>query len=156
MQAYDELGDAIFRHCYFRVWNREQARDLTQECFLRTWEYYSSGKDIKNLKGFLYRVANNLIIDYARKKKSLSLDELYEQGFDPEIDEREKVDASLDSQQVIEVLQKLDPKYRDFVMMRYVDEFAPSEIAEITGLTADAVSVRIHRGVKQLRDLLGA
>ncbi len=154
LRAYDELADAIFRHCYFRVFNRQQAQDLVQETFLRTWEYAASGKEIKNLKRFLYRVANNLIVDYARRKKSLSLDELYEQGFDPEIDERDRVDATLDAGQVLATLQSLDPKYRDFVVMRYVDELAPSEIAELTGLSPDAVSVRIHRGLQQLKEKL--
>lgn len=151
-KVYDELADAIFRHCYFRVFNREQARDLMQEAFVRTWEYYRAGGEVRNVKNFLYRVANNLIIDYARKKKALSLDELHEQGFDPEIDERERVMASLDALTVLKVLQKLAPKYRDFVTMRYLDELSPGEIAAITGLSENAVSVRIHRGLTRLRE----
>ena len=35
LQAYDELADALFRHCFFRLYDREKARDAVQEVFLR-------------------------------------------------------------------------------------------------------------------------
>ena len=75
--------DAIFRHCYFRVFDRERARDLVQETFLKTWEYLTRGHDIENIRAFLYRVATNLIIDDSRRKKEISLEQLSESGFDP-------------------------------------------------------------------------
>ena len=70
LEAYDTLSDAIFRQCYFRCFDRELARELTQECFMRTWEKLAEGAEIKNIKAFLYRVAGNLVIDNARRKKS--------------------------------------------------------------------------------------
>ena len=72
-KAYDELSDAIFRHCWFRIGDRERAKDLMQETFTKSWQYISRGEKVDNLKAFLYRVANNLIIDEYRKKKELSL-----------------------------------------------------------------------------------
>jgi DNA-directed RNA polymerase specialized sigma24 family protein len=66
---YDEMADQLFRHCFFKLSNRELALDLVQETFSRTWEYISSGKEVNNIKGFLFKVANNLIIDEYRKKK---------------------------------------------------------------------------------------
>jgi DNA-directed RNA polymerase specialized sigma24 family protein len=41
---YDEMADQLFRHCYFKVSNRELALDLVQETFARTWEYIASAK----------------------------------------------------------------------------------------------------------------
>lgn len=70
---------AIF---WYRVSDRELAKDLTQETFVKVWEYMVSGKVIEKLKPFLYRVATNLIIDNARKKarkgKELSPKEISE------------------------------------------------------------------------------
>ena len=42
-KAYDLYADAIFRHCYLRVSDRELAKDLMQEAFMKTWEYLASG-----------------------------------------------------------------------------------------------------------------
>jgi RNA polymerase sigma-70 factor (ECF subfamily) len=58
-KAYDLYADAIFRHCYLRVSDRELAKDLMQETFMKTWEYLASGKDIDDVRPFLYRTALN-------------------------------------------------------------------------------------------------
>lgn len=74
LAAYDEHSDALFRHVLIRVRDREVAKDIVQEAFSRTWLYLSEGKKIDYMRAFLYRVANNLIVDGSRKKKSASLD----------------------------------------------------------------------------------
>lgn len=154
LAVYDELADAIFRHCYFRVYDRERAKDLTQDTFTKTWEYLVRGNAIDNPKAFLYRVANNLIIDYSRRKKDSSLDELVEQGFDTGTDEHKAILAAADAHSAVKLIGRLDEKYRQVVLMRYVDDLKPKEIALATGETENVVSVRIHRGMEQLREIL--
>ncbi|MBX4200907.1 RNA polymerase sigma factor, partial [Candidatus Parcubacteria bacterium] len=78
LDAYKQHADAIYRHCYFRVYNKDLAEDLTQETFIKTWKYIVEGKKVDNIKAFLYRVAVNLIIDHSRKKKALALDDVKE------------------------------------------------------------------------------
>jgi len=74
--AYEEFADAIFRHCYFRVSDREKAKDIMQEVFVRTWNYVVEGNEINELKSFLYRTAHNLIIDeYRARKNDASLED---------------------------------------------------------------------------------
>lgn len=153
LQAYDELSDAIFRHCYFRVFNRERAKDLMQDTFARTWEYLSKGS-VQNLKAFLYRVANNLIIDESRKKKEESLEMLQENSsFDPGEDLKDRLIDFMEGKEVIKLLDKIDPKYRLAISMRYIDDLSPKEISEVLDETENNISVRIHRGLKQLREL---
>jgi RNA polymerase sigma factor (sigma-70 family) len=54
----------------------------------------------------------------------------------------------------LSALTRLDTKYREAIIMRYVDDLTPEEIARITSETPDVISVRIHRGLKQLRNIL--
>lgn len=154
LKAYDEYSDALFRHCYFRVYDRERARDLMQECFTRTWECVVEGKDIKNLRAFLYRVANNLIIDHVRKKKESSLDALLEQGIEPQVRTDERAVKSAEVANIMAAVDKIDEKYRAVIVMRYVDELSPKEIAQILDETENAVSVRIHRGIQQVKQYI--
>ena len=154
LKAYDEFATPIFRHCYFRVFNRERAKDLMQETFTKTWEYMQKGTTLDNIRAFLYRVANNLIIDNSRKKKEASLDQLQEEGFDPGEDTRDRLTNFLEAGTVIKVLTKLNPKYRQAIQMRYIDDLTPKEIAEAIGESENNVSVRLHRGLKELRDIL--
>lgn len=156
LQTYDAYADALFRHCFFRTRNREHARDLVQETFMRTWEYQAKGKAIENIRAFLYRVANNLIIDHARKKQALSLDLLHEKGFDPkELQPSEqRTHSRIELAHVLEVVEHaLDKKYRDVLVMRYLDGLKPKEIAAILGESENVVSVRLHRAVKHVQQL---
>ncbi len=153
LKSYDQYADPIFRHCYFRVFNRERAKDLMQETFMKTWEYMQKG-EVKNVRAFLYRVANNLIIDNSRRKQEQSLDRLQEEGFDPGQDTRDRLTNFLEGGEVIKVLNKLNPKYREVIQLRYIDDLSPKEIAETIGETENNVSVRLHRGIKELRDIL--
>jgi RNA polymerase sigma-70 factor, ECF subfamily len=154
LKAYDELSDALFQHCYYRVSNREIAKDLIQEAFVKTWEYIVSDKEIKNLKAFLYRVTNNLIIDYYRKKKEISLDNLREDGFDVSADDEERVRAGAEVERSLHLLNKLEDKYKEIIILRFVDGLSPTEIGEITGQTENAVSVSTNRALKKFRELL--
>jgi len=70
LEAYDTYNDDIFRFCIVKVRNRDIALDIAQDTFTKTWEYLSSGKEIDNMRAFLYQVARNAIIDWSRKKKS--------------------------------------------------------------------------------------
>lgn len=155
LKAYDELSDALFRHCYYRCYDRERAKELMQECFVRAWEYVVEGKDIKNLKAFLYRVANNLVIDESRKKKESSLDVLMEGGFEP-VDVKDKTEINAEAGQMMRLLDRIDEKYREIVSMRYLDDMTPKEIAAVVGESENVVSVRLHRGIRQLRDLMAS
>ena len=155
LTAYDSYASALFRHCYFRLYDREDAKDVVQDVFIRVWEYVCDGNTIDNMRAFLYRTANNLVIDRVRKQKSYSLDALKEKGFDPE---DRAVDASritdiVSGREVLQVLHRLEDPYRAVVIMRYIDDLMPREIASVLGETENVVSVRIYRAVKKAKQL---
>ncbi len=153
--AYDQYADAIFRHCYFRVFSRERGKELMQETFLRTWQYMADGKQVDNMRAFLYRIANNLIIDESRKKRETSLEALQEAGFDPGGEDGNVTAASkLEERRILETLSKLDAPYRDVFVMRHIDGLKPAEIATMLGESSNAISVRLHRATEQLRKYL--
>ncbi|MCE9541735.1 RNA polymerase sigma factor [Candidatus Kaiserbacteria bacterium] len=155
LEAYDANSEALFRHCVIRVRDREAAKDIVQEAFSRTWLYLSEGKKVDHMRAFLYRVANNLIVDGSRKKKSASLDAMMEaDGFEP-VDESVKDFADTPaSREAMHMLNGLDEIYRTAISMRYVDEMSPREIAVKLGVSENVVSVRIHRGIERLSKLM--
>ena len=154
LKMYENYADAIFRHCSFSVFNKDQAKDLTQDTFIKTWRYMAEGNKIKNEKAFLYKVATNLIINLSRKKKETSLDVLQEKGFDPGFDDRESTYNYLAGKKAMEELRQIDDKYSQAVIMRYIDDLSPEEIAQILGENKNVISVRIHRGLKKLKELM--
>lgn len=152
--SYDEFSEKIYRYCYYRVYESEKARDLVQEVFMRAWRHVARGGTIESMQAFLYRIALNCIINDNKKKTPESLEVLSEKGFDPGSDTTDLLQGHLDAKKVFEVLSQLDQKHRDVVIMRYIDDLDPKEIAEITGETANVISVRLHRALKELRTIL--
>jgi len=154
LKAYDEYADAIFRFCMVKVSDRERALDLTQDTFTRVWEYSTKGNEISNWKPFLFRTAHNLIIDYYRKKKSVSLDEMEEEvGFLPSETAGIPAEVYAEYNIALQKLNELDETYRDPVMLRVVEGLSPRDIAETLGISENVVSVRVHRGVAKLREI---
>lgn len=153
LQVYDKQSDAIFRHCYFRISDREVARDLMQETFTKTWEYLAKGGEIENIRAFLYKVANNLLIDYYRKKRAVSLEAITEKGIEfasqnSEQEAKIKTDVGF----ALKYLNELDDAHKQVLIMRYVNDMQIKDIAKVLEETENAVSVRIHRGLKKIQN----
>lgn len=154
LEAYDTLADALFRHCYFRVSDRERAKDIVQDAFVKTWRYLADGKSVRNLKAFLYRVVDNEIIDYARKRKEQSLDKLIEEGLDVGLLDAAMRIERLDAKRALAYLNHLDERSRQVVVMRFIDDLGPKEIAEVTGESENIISVRIYRSLAKLKKVI--
>lgn len=153
LKAYDENSDALFRQCFFKVHDRELAKDILQETFTRTWDYLAKGNTIVNMRAFLYKTLNNLIIDQYRKKKAVSLETLEEEGFTLTAPEETSANDRIEGERALKLLEKLPEPYRSAVFMRYVSGLDLKEISEITGETENTVSVHVHRGLGKLKEL---
>jgi RNA polymerase sigma-70 factor (ECF subfamily) len=129
------------------------AEELAQEAFLKTWQYLANGHEVENLRAFLYRVANNLIIDHSRKKKEERLDNLLETSPDiePTEDARGELEAAELAEEAKAAMAGLRPEEREILTLRYIDELDLKEIAEVLDITVNNVSVRLNRAMKALR-----
>lgn len=163
LKAFDEYSDALFRHATLRISNRERAIDLVHDTFTKVWSYLRDGYEIESFRPFLYKVLNNLIIDEYRKKKEASLDALFEvEGIDEgsfeELSEStvETLAATIDGRKAFTLLEELPDQYREVIIFRFVDQLGPREISELIEESENVISVRIHRGLKLLRQKIEA
>jgi RNA polymerase sigma-70 factor, ECF subfamily len=169
-QLVDDYSGKLFTHAFFRTSDREKAKDLVQETFLKAWKrVQGTGTPIENWKAFLYTILNNLIIDHYRSKKALSLDEMDtsadgEDGggeFGGRVPEALKTggleaemvrfDSALTSIQVREAVLQLGPVDQQLITLRFLNEESTAQVAEHMGMTENAVYVRSHRALKQLK-----
>jgi RNA polymerase sigma factor (sigma-70 family) len=148
--AFNSYSDALFRHALFRTSNHQAALDLVQDAFMKTWNQIVRGDSIENFQPYLYHVLNNLIIDFYRKKKSVSLDALADEGFDPLGTSASEIIDQAEQNQVMKYLQELPPSDRDVLIMRYVDGLQVKQIAALLQESQNAISVRLHRALKKL------
>lgn len=163
LAAFEEYNDALFRHSFMRISNREKAIDLVHDTYTKVWSYVRDGYEIDSFRPFLYKVLNNLIIDEYRKRKEASLDAMLEKegvdegSFDDLTESSvEQLAATIDGRKAFELLEELPDEYKEVILLRYVDQLGPIEISELIEETQNVISVRLHRGLKMLRQKIEA
>ncbi len=155
--AYEEYARGILRHAYFRVKDKETAEDLVQETFFKAWRSITSNTDeeIKNIKSFLYKILNNIIIDYYRTRKETdSLDEDSKEKENliiSENNEEQKIDNEIEGSQLKKYLSEIKKENREILIMKYMDDLSASEISKITNKSQVNVRVTIHRALQELK-----
>jgi len=151
--AYGEYEEILLRHALFKVGSAELASDLVQTTFLKTWEYLVKSGKIVLMKAFLFHVLNRLIIDEYRKKKTLSLDVLTEEGFEIGTDDSDRLFNTIDGKSAALLIPLLSEKYRLIVSMYFLDGMSLAEIAVATKQSKNTATVQIHRAIKKLKTL---
>lgn len=121
---------------------------------MKTWAYTKKreARAIENLRAFLYRVARNLVINESKKPRHLSLDRLLEAGLPIAAPDTQIVN-NLDFKRLLTLTVQLDVKYREPLLLRFVEGLGPKEIAKLLGISQNAVSVRINRGIQMLKKI---
>ncbi|MFA6521399.1 MAG: sigma-70 family RNA polymerase sigma factor [Candidatus Gracilibacteria bacterium] len=153
-KLYDIFVNPIYRYIYYRV-NHQEAEDLTELVFLKTWENINQYKaDQKSFSSWIFRIAHNLVVDFYRLHKSS--EELVENIKD----ERREAHASfranlnLDKEMLGVALGKLKDSYRQILVLKYINDFSNDEIAGITGRSQAALRILQFRALKHLKRIL--
>ncbi len=152
---YDYYQPKIYRFVFIKVSRREEAEDLTHQVFLSAWENIENYKHLGfPFSSWLYRIARNEVIDYYRtKKNNVELEKA-----DSEISEPPTAEFAIEKKFELEnvrgAIGKLKPEYQDVIIMRFVEDLSPKEIAAALGKTEGAVKLLQHRAIKNLKALL--
>ncbi len=150
---YDQYIEKIYRFVYLKVNSQPIAEDLTSKVFLKVWEAYSKGQDIKNWGAFLYQTARNTVVDYYREKgnkKVVSIDyagQLAETNNNP----HEQAVLGADIEAIKSVIFTLKPEYQDVLIWYYLEDMSAEQIAQMLDKSAGSVRVLIHRALEALK-----
>lgn len=150
IQAYKDHEKALLKRSFAKVGNSELSEDLVQTTFLKTWEYLLKEKEIQHIRGFIFHVLNNLIIDEYRKSRSVSLEVLQEGGFEIAFDDTDRLIDQADGKTAMLLIPLLSEKQQKVMTMRYEEMKTIQEIAEATRQKQNTVTVQIRRGLDKL------
>jgi RNA polymerase sigma-70 factor, ECF subfamily len=138
--------DGIFRYLC-RIVGQEDARELTQEVFLRVTRAGTPQTDEGGRRAWLFRIARNLALNHVRDDRRRG--ETVEIAVDPAVLPTQPLATALR-----EALDQLSPVDRDVFLMREAGGLSYEEISFACQLTPDAVRSRLHRARLQLRAAL--
>ncbi len=130
---------------------RDDADDLVQDVFVSAIDRLSGLRDPRTFGGWLATIARNRAVDFLRRRKDHQPLGDEERGR-PRLAPVEQVEAS----EVLAKIRALPEAYRETLLMRLCEGMSGAEIAERTGLEPGSVRVNLHRGMKLLKEALGA
>lgn len=145
--------------------NVEDAEDASQEALLKVFKNIGSFNMQSTFKVWMYRIVVNTCIDFKRKKyiNAVSIDETIDLGGGNELhreiaDDRANPDALVEknyNQKLIsDALNKLDDDYKTMIILRDIQGFSYSEIADIISCNLGTVKSRLNRARKNLKEIL--
>lgn len=153
---YDQYIEKIYRFVYLKVNTQEAAEDITSKVFLKGWQSYQSGQDIKNVGAFLYQIARNSVVDHYREgaKATFVSTDLVAQIADQGASIHDRAVLGSDMAELKAALQNLKKEYQDIIILHYLEDMPMTQIAEVMDKPAGTVRVMAHRGLKALKDEL--
>ncbi len=144
--------------------NYELALEFTQEVFIKAYKGLHTFNPRYKFKTWLYKIAQNHIIDHWRKKKIdyLSIDHPFKQDpkmTPPQIESDEmqitqKLELREMSEKIEKALDLLPPKLRELFVCRHMNELSYEEIAEIENLPIGTVKNRVFQAKEMLKNYL--
>jgi len=160
VMAIRQSNDLAFRVLYYRYYEMmfafvirrisslELSKDFIQELFTRLWHHRESLDENKSIKAYLYRIANNLIIDYLRRKNSehIYLNQPHKTGEESRIELKMDIEAAIGN---------LPVHLRTVFMMSRYDGLKYAEIADVLDISIKTVEKRIGQALLRLRRALG-
>lgn len=169
--AFEELVYATERTVYNMALracggDEHDASDLSQDIYIKLWRSIPSFRGDSSFNTWLYRIVQNAAADMARKAARERTVSLTVEGEDGE-DGRDEMDiedtaptpegALMESESSLSVMQalgKLTENHRRIVVLRYMDGFSVTEIADILNIDEGTVKSRLFRAREKLKKLL--
>lgn len=152
---YNHYLPQIYRFILLKVNSRKEAEDLSHEVFLSAWQHiFDYQYEGFPFSSWLYQIAKNAVIDFYRtSKKNVSVENVDENILKVDTEDSDKLDAALEVAQIKKIISLLRPDYQDVLIMRFIEDMSPEEIAGALNKSEGAVRLLQHRAIKELKSL---
>ncbi len=154
---YDKYFDQIYRYVYRRCSDKETVYDLVSQTFFDAlthiknyeWRGYS-------FSSWLYKIAHNNVLKWYREHNRMLMTDLEEGREIPDFSVNTAKDAvAKESKDEIQaVLARLEAEDREIIRLKFFEDASNIEIAEIMGLSANHIGVKVFRALKKVKQLL--
>ncbi|WP_440896163.1 RNA polymerase sigma factor [Amphibacillus sp. Q70] len=153
---YRTYGHSIFKYILYMISDYQQAEDLLQEVFIRTFNYLESGKSIDYPKTFLYRTAHNITVDFIRKNAPIKLvkDIVFKKREYKQPTVEEQLIISEQFKELYQTVMTLKYQYRQVIILRKMEQLSVKETATVLKWSEGKVRTTLSRAMKALEKKL--
>lgn len=151
-EIYKKYSNRIYSYFWYRVGHdKEISEDLMQETFVKAFQHRKKFQIRKySYFSYLLRIAHNLLVDYYRKPKAISIESV---GDIPDEITLEQSYAEKESSSILwRAIQQLSNNEKDVLLLFYQDKLKIKEIAKITNKSENAVKLILSRTRKKLQN----
>lgn len=149
-EIYNRYSSKIYSYCRKIMNNDEVANDIFQDTFTRVFEYAKKGKEMKNVAGFILKVARNLCLNEKAKKynSNVTLEDLKFPHYDKSYGKKEL-------EELLKLaIEDLPNDYKEALVLKEFMDMSYKEIAESLETTLPVIRIRIYRAKNKLKEIL--
>ncbi len=156
-EIYDTYHLPIYRSIYRQVGDVETARDLAADVFQRLLQaVQKGGGPTRDIKAWLYRAANNIVIDHYRRRRFRDHDPLDQEPAAQTVDPAQTAENNILAAAARSALNSLTSDQRQVITLKFLDGLSNQETAAILGKSPGAVKSLQHRALAALQRQLPA
>ena len=148
---YKELEKPLFNVAFRYLWNREAARDLVHEAFLRLWKMRSRVEMI-TVKPLIYKICINLAASRMKRKKILTFLSLDTINREPTGKDNDDFERKEEIQLLKKVINGLPSKLKETVLLTEFSDMTYGEIGKSLGIPAGTVGSRRNKAIRLMRE----
>jgi len=142
----------IYRYVYYRVNQKEDAEDLTNDVFVRMLE--SLDRQSGSFFAWLYQIASNRIIDYYRKKDVRSDTSDVGEAIEYFESDEKSIEKMFIREELKKGIHQLTAEQQEVILLRFIEGYQANEVAEMLNKSPTAVRQLQYRALKQLRKII--
>lgn len=156
-QAFYELfrryEKPLIGYLYGMTGNLEQSKDVSQETYLKLIKNPPGFLFGGNLKSWLFKSARNRMIDIIRRDSRQQILDDIDEEIDPLPDPHEGVLLNDDFEELYSVIDKLDEKYREVVVLYYFSGMTFKDISKVMGIPIGTALWRMRKAIGMMQEL---
>jgi RNA polymerase sigma-70 factor (ECF subfamily) len=154
-EIYDCYAEPIYRYLYRYLGNAHLAEDLTSEVFLKLLRVLGTSRAPRDqLKGWLYRVAHNLAMDWFRQQAKGEALPLNEELVSDSASLTATIEERQDQDRLRQAICQLTPSQQQVILLRFGEGLKIKQVGQLMGKSEGSIKLVQYRALKRLRKIL--
>lgn len=159
-ELVDEYAPMVFHIVNQFVDYRDDAEELAQDIFVKTYERLASFDKKSRFSSWLYTIAKNHCRDYAKniRRRNKPFSEMREHELEQEMEQADRPDTDIEKSEWIQLMKEgldtINPEYAEAFLMKYKSKMTYQTMSQRLGVSVSALKVRVYRAKKELKTFI--